>query len=93
MKTIFREQPSPRLANPEIQWETTNQTDVGIDLGFLNNRLTLSADWYDRKSSGLLVSIPLPASVGADLTGANPIKYENAADAENKGFEITAGLS
>lgn len=77
------------LANPEIQWETTNQTDIGIDLGFLNNRLTLSADWYDRKSSGLLVSIPLPASVGADLTGANPIKYENAADAENKGFEIT----
>ncbi len=77
------------LANPEIKWETTNQADVGIDLSFLNNRINLTADWYDRKSSGLLVSIPLPASVGAGLTGAKPVKYENAADAENKGIELT----
>jgi TonB-linked SusC/RagA family outer membrane protein len=79
------------VANPDIQWEVTDQTDVGLDLSFLNNRLSLTADWYKRKSSKLLVSIPLPASVGADLTGANPVKIENAADAENTGFEFTLG--
>jgi len=79
------------VANPDIKWETTDQTDIGLDLGFLEGHLTLTADWYNRKSSGLLVSIPLPSSVGADLTGANPIKYENAADAQNTGFEWTMG--
>jgi hypothetical protein len=48
-------------------------------------------DWYDRKSSGLLVSIPLPGSVGADLTGTQPVEIENAANAENKGIEVSAG--
>jgi TonB-linked SusC/RagA family outer membrane protein len=79
------------VANPDIRWETTDQTDLGLDLGFLNNKLNLTVDWYKRKSTGLLVSIPLPASVGADLTGANPVKIENAADAENTGFEFTLG--
>jgi len=79
------------LANPNIKWETTDQTDIGLDLAFFNKQLTVTLDWYDRKSSGLLVSIPLPASVGADLTGAQPVEIENAADAENKGFELSAG--
>jgi TonB-dependent starch-binding outer membrane protein SusC len=79
------------LANPNIKWETTDQTDIGLDLAFFNKQLTVTLDWYDRKSSGLLVSIPLPASVGADLTGAQPVEIENAADAENKGFEFSAG--
>ncbi len=79
------------LANPDIRWETTDQTDVGLDLGFMNNRLNLTVDWYDRKSSGLLVTIPLPASSGAALNGSQPIKYENAADAENKGIEFSVG--
>lgn len=79
------------VANPDIQWEVTDQTDIGLDLGFLDNKFTLTADWYKRKSGKLLVTIPLPASVGADLTGANPVKIENAADAENTGFEFTLG--
>ena len=79
------------LANPNIKWETTDQTDIGLDLAFFNKQLSVTLDWYDRKSSGLLVSIPLPASVGADLTGAQPVEIENAADAENKGFEFSAG--
>jgi TonB-dependent starch-binding outer membrane protein SusC len=79
------------LANPNIKWETTDQTDIGLDLAFFNKQLNVTVDWYDRKSSGLLVSIPLPASVGADLTGAQPVEIENAADADNKGLEFTAG--
>jgi TonB-linked SusC/RagA family outer membrane protein len=79
------------LSNPDLKWEQTNQTDIGIDLAFLNNRLSIEADWYDRKSSGLLVSILLPASIGVSPTGNQPKKMVNAADARNKGFELTIG--
>jgi TonB-dependent starch-binding outer membrane protein SusC len=79
------------LSNPNLKWEQTNQTDIGIDLAFLNNRLTVEADWYDRKSSGLLVTILLPASIGVSPTGTQPRKTVNAADARNKGFELTIG--
>ncbi len=79
------------LANPDLRWETTEQTDVGIDLGFLNNHLTFTTDWYKRKSSGLLVNVPIPASTGIGNTGQQPIKLQNAADAQNTGIEFTVG--
>lgn len=79
------------LSNPDLKWEQTNQTDIGIDLAFFNNRLSIEADWYDRKSTGLLVTTLLPASIGVSLTGTQPRKTVNAADARNKGFELTIG--
>jgi TonB-linked SusC/RagA family outer membrane protein len=79
------------LSNPDLKWEQTNQTDIGIDLAFFNNRLTIEADWYDRKSTGLLVSTLLPASIGVSTTGNQPRKTVNAADAQNKGIELTIG--
>lgn len=79
------------LSNPNLKWEQTNQTDVGIHLAFLNNRLTVEADWYNRKSTGLLVTTLLPASIGVSPTGTQPRKTVNAADAQNKGFELTIG--
>lgn len=80
------------LSNPDLKWEKTTQTDIGIDLAFLNNRLTVEADWYNRKSFGLLVTTMLPASIGVSPTGAQPRKTVNAADAQNKGFELTVGF-
>ncbi|MFT4030835.1 MAG: TonB-dependent receptor [Siphonobacter sp.] len=79
------------LANPNIRWETTDQTDIGLELGFLNNKLTIGLDYYNRKSSGLLVSVPVSGSTGASLSGTQPSKYANAASAQNKGFEFTIG--
>ncbi|MBC9909718.1 SusC/RagA family TonB-linked outer membrane protein [Chitinophaga varians] len=79
------------LSNPDLKWEQTNQTDIGIDLAFFNNRLTVEADWYNRKSTGLLVTTLLPASIGVSPTGTQPRKTVNAADARNKGFELTIG--
>jgi TonB-dependent starch-binding outer membrane protein SusC len=79
------------LANPNLRWETTDQTDIGIDLGFMNNHLTFTADWYLRKSSGLLVNVPLPASVGASSPDAQPQQTINAADAQNSGIEFSIG--
>ncbi|MBR0533026.1 MAG: TonB-dependent receptor, partial [Bacteroidales bacterium] len=69
-------------ANKEIKWETSTQTDVGIDAGFFNNRLTTTADYYYKKTDGILVSLPIASVIGLDA----PV--QNAAVVENKGFEF-----
>jgi TonB-linked SusC/RagA family outer membrane protein len=79
------------LANPDIRWETTNQTDIGIDLSFLNSRLYMTADWYNRNSSGLLVQVPVPGSTGASLSGGQPVQFANAASVINRGIELMIG--
>lgn len=81
------------LSNPDLKWEETSQTDIGMDLGFLENRLTMSAGWYYRKSTGLLVNTALPASIGVSTTGNQPRKVLNAGDVENKGFELMVGYA
>ncbi|MDB5120110.1 MAG: TonB-dependent receptor plug [Sphingobacteriales bacterium] len=82
------------LASPDLRWEQTDQTDIGMDLSFLDNKFTVSVDWYDRKSNGLLVSVPVPASVGIGLTqGVNSNKVVNAANAQNKGWEFSLGYN
>ena len=79
------------VSNPNLQWEQTDQTDIGIDLGFFNNRLTIAADFYDRKNNKLLTTISLPSSVGVSTTGGQPSTVVNAADADNRGFELAIG--
>ncbi len=79
------------LANPDIKWELTKQTDIGIDLSFLAKRLSLTVDWYNRSSSGLLVQVNQPGSTGASLSGGQPVEYANAASAVNKGIEVMLG--
>ncbi|BAU54058.1 SusC/RagA family TonB-linked outer membrane protein [Mucilaginibacter gotjawali] len=79
------------IGNGLLHWETTDQTDAGIDLGFLNNRITLNADYYNRKSSGLLVQIPVPPSLGIGINTGGSSQTVNAADAQNKGFEFQLG--
>lgn len=70
------------LANKDLKWETSTQTDVGIDAGFLNNRLTLTADYYYKKTDGILVKLPISGTIGLDA----PV--QNAAVVDNKGFEL-----
>ncbi|MDO6430310.1 TonB-dependent receptor [Flavitalea sp. BT771] len=79
------------LANPDIKWEATSQTDVGMDLSFLNNKLYMTLDWYNRKSTGLLVQVPVPGSTGASLSNGQPVEYANAASAYNRGIEVMVG--
>ncbi|HZX57845.1 MAG TPA: SusC/RagA family TonB-linked outer membrane protein, partial [Mucilaginibacter sp.] len=79
------------VGNPLLHWESTDQTDAGIDLAFFNNTLTFAADYYNRKSSGLLVQIPLPGSIGIGINTGNISETVNAADAQNKGFEFQLG--
>lgn len=70
------------LANEDITWETSEQLDLGIDAHFLNNRLGLAFDWYQKKTKDWLVQAPILASYG---TGA---PYINGGDIKNTGVEI-----
>ena len=70
------------LANEDITWETSEQLDLGIDARFLNNRLGLAFDWYQKKTKDWLVQAPILASYG---TGA---PYINGGDIKNTGVEI-----
>ncbi|MBX3255363.1 MAG: SusC/RagA family TonB-linked outer membrane protein [Chitinophagaceae bacterium] len=81
------------LANPNLKWEQTDQMDVGIDLGFINNKLNVTIDWYKRKSTGLLVSVPIPSSTGIGVSGEQSTKTVNAADAQNTGIELQVGYA
>ena len=71
------------LANPDIRWEETTQTDVGLELGFFNYRLSAEIDWYDRLTDGILVAVPIPEFVGS----AN-FPIVNAAEVRNTGVDV-----
>jgi TonB-linked SusC/RagA family outer membrane protein len=72
------------LANPDIHWETTTQTDVGIDLALLKNRVSVTADYFNRRTSDILVQVPLVGSYGVGIA-----PYQNAGVVSNKGFDFS----
>ena len=72
------------LSNPELTWETTSQTDIGIDISMFNNRLRFSADWYYKRTSDMLMWITLPTGSAA----ANSLPF-NGGVMINKGWEFT----
>lgn len=52
------------IGNPDLKWETTKQTDFGVDFGFFNQRLTGSFDYYYKKTNDILVQTPYIAAMG-----------------------------
>ncbi|HEX6334631.1 MAG TPA: SusC/RagA family TonB-linked outer membrane protein, partial [Flavisolibacter sp.] len=73
-----------QAGNPDLQWETTEKYDVGIDISFWNSRGTLSADYYVNNNNDLVFAVPVPPSLGVP---GNQIA-KNIGTAQNKGFEI-----
>lgn len=71
------------LPNPGVRWETTTMTNVGIDISALENVLKLRADYFRKRTTDLLVEVPLPASVGA----AAPLT--NAGIVDNSGIDLS----
>ncbi|MDX1909069.1 MAG: TonB-dependent receptor [Bacteroidia bacterium] len=71
------------LANPDLRWESTRQADIGLEMGFAQDRLSLEADYYDRLTDGILIGVPIPDYVGS---ANNPI--ENAAQVRNTGLDL-----
>ncbi|WP_417354545.1 SusC/RagA family TonB-linked outer membrane protein [Flavobacterium sp.] len=76
-----------RYGNPDLKWETTTQTNVGIDFGFLNDKLSFSVDYFNKTTDDILLSVGLPA-VSVGVIGRT---YVNAGQVENKGFEFSLG--
>lgn len=70
-----------RLANPDIGWETTEQTNVGVDMEFLSNRLTFTGDVYNKLTSGILIAIPVSTLIGYSAP------TQNAGAVSNTGWE------
>jgi len=71
------------MANTNIKWEVTTQTDIGVDLKFLNNRINMSVDYFDKETSDILVQVPLVSSLGVGIA-----PYRNAGEVSNKGFDL-----
>ncbi|MBK5721206.1 TonB-dependent receptor [Dysgonomonas sp. Marseille-P4677] len=70
------------LPNPDLRWEVTTQTDLGLDVSFLN-KFDFGFDYFIKKSSDVLIEIPIPSLVGVD--GG---KIVNAAEVRNRGFDM-----
>ena len=72
-------------ANPDLKWETTDQADAGIDIGFANNRVNLTLDYYWKKTRDLLQNVTIPSSSGFSQM------MVNSGYVTNQGFEFTLG--
>ena len=70
------------IYNPDLTWEKSNTVDVGLDLGFWNNRITASVDYYNRKSTDLLLNVPV-----SQITGFTS-SLDNAGSVRNQGWEF-----
>ncbi|RZL50766.1 MAG: TonB-dependent receptor [Pedobacter sp.] len=72
-----------RIVDPKLDWEYTKTTNIGLDFGILNNRITGSVDWYTAKTDKLLYGIPLPPT-----SGINENYLTNIGNVSNKGLEV-----
>jgi len=76
-----------RLGNSEITWETLESKNLGIDLSFLNNRVTLTADFYSNTTKDLLIENKFPATSGYTT------QYQNVGSVRNNGIELQLGAT
>ncbi|MCD7978478.1 MAG: TonB-dependent receptor [Tannerellaceae bacterium] len=72
-----------RIPNPDLKWERTGQFDIGVDAGFLDNRLRLTADYYRKKTVDLLYNVAIPSASGYESM------LQNIGSVENKGVELS----
>jgi len=72
--------------NPNLKWESTTETNVGLDFGFFNEKITGSFDWFNRNTSNILISPPVAAALGEGQQ-----QFVNGASKNNKGWELVLG--
>nr|WKN39014.1 TonB-dependent receptor [Tunicatimonas sp. TK19036] len=72
-----------QIGNPALRWETTTQTDFGIDASFFEGKMLLTADYYIKDTEDLLINVPVPATVGSPRSPA-----VNAGEVRNEGLEL-----
>lgn len=79
------------IGNPTVEWEKTKYTNIGLDGTFFNWRLSFSVDFYNRRTDGLLLQIPLPLYSGTAIgwsPGSLDAPYVNVGTVNNKGFDL-----
>ncbi len=77
------------LGNTDLEWETTKQVNIGLDLGIFNNAFTLSAEYYQRKTDNLILGVPLPPSMGYITSSV----ITNAGSMRNNGVDLQLGYN
>ena len=75
------------LVNQNVTWEKSEQTDIGLQFGLLNNKIEGEVDWYKRTTKDMLVEVGVPGSVGLDATEGN------VGSVENRGFEFSLNFN
>lgn len=71
------------IGNPDLKWETTEESNIGLDLGFLKNKITITVEAYRKKTKDLLLQADLPPSTGY------PSAFKNIGSVQNEGLEFT----
>ncbi len=82
---IYTGSKASRLANPDLRWEESEQIDLGIDLGLFNSALTFTIDYFNKRTNGMIIAMPIPSYVGEN----KPLG--NVGDMVNSGVEIELG--
>lgn len=72
-----------QLGNPDLKWEKTTQSDIGLEFGILNNRITAEVDYYNKKTEDLLLGVNIPATTGFNVL------VQNLGTMTNKGVEVS----
>ena len=85
--TLFQGYMQGNPNNPDLKWETTNQTDVGLDIGFWDNRINITLDYYDKTTKDLLLNTPIAGYNGGGIS------LQNIGKVGNKGFEATVDVT
>jgi TonB-dependent starch-binding outer membrane protein SusC len=71
-----------QLENPDLKWEKTAQTDIGLEIGFFNNRISAEVDYYTKNTTDLLLNVNVPGTSGFNS------QLKNVGELENKGWEF-----
>ena len=71
-----------QLSNPDLKWEKTLQTDIGVEIGFFNNRISAEVDYYSKNTTDLLLNVNVPGTSGFSQ------QLKNVGELENKGWEF-----
>ncbi len=89
-KVVIGTKPSI-LANKGIRWEESEQVDIALDLAFFNNAFTFTVDYYNKKTNGMLIEMPIPNYVGESKPWGNVGKMRNRGVEFEAGYRVKAG--
>lgn len=79
------------LSNPQVQWEEQKTLDIGLDMNLFNDKVSITADYFNRRTEELLVSPPVSGILGVAAPGSGP-PFVNAGTIENRGLEFAIGF-